>query len=225
MKAIIAFSMAATVAFAVSAAAATPQRIRGMLVSATDTMMTVRTLAGQTDTIMLTPKTGYVAATKGSLADVQAGKFIGTATKDVGGRQIALEVAVFPNAMRGTGEGHYPWDNVADTTTPAPGMASSSMTNGNVSATMPAHAVASSMTNGNVTTANGAGADRTLTVTYKGGVQTILVPPNAPIVLFGAADHSVLQPGASVMVVAGGTAAQMTAIKVIAGKDGTKLPM
>ncbi len=225
MKAIVAGAVAATIAFSVSAFAAPPQRIRGTLVSATDSTATVRTLAGQIDTIMLTPKTGYVAATKGSLSDVQAGKFIGTATKNAGGQEIALEVAVFPESMRGAGEGHYPWDTVADTTMPTPRATSSSMTNGNVSSAMPAHTTASSMTNGNVATVGAGGGAKTLTVTYNGGTQTILVPANAPIVLLAPANHSVLQAGASVMVIAGGSAAQMSAIKVIVGTGGTKLPM
>ena len=47
---------------------------------------------------------------------IEKGSFIGTATKDVGGTQVALEVVVFPPSMRGTGEGHYAWDKIPDTT-------------------------------------------------------------------------------------------------------------
>ncbi len=224
MKRLVALSLLGSLA-ASAAFAAPPARIRGTLMAVSTTTITVRTTAGAVDSISLTPKTRYVAVTKASLADVRAGRYIGTATKEVGGQQVALEVAIFPETMRGVGEGHYPWDTIPDTTMPARTSVDSSMTNGNVSMAMPAPRTASSMTNGNVQAAGGAGGDKTLTVTYSGGLQTIIVPPSAPIVLLNLANHDVLQPGAGVMVLGTDVQGKMTALAVSAGVDGVKPPM
>ncbi len=224
MKSLLVVAAAAGLLVINAAAAAPLQRVRGTIVAAEAGTLTVRTLAGPIDSIALTPGTRYVAATTARLGDVRAGKFIGTATRQIGGRQVALEVAVFAEPLRGTGEGHYPWDSVASGTATPPGTAGNSMTNGNVAAATPPR-TASAMTNGDVQAASDAAGGRTLTISYKGGTQTIVVPPGTPVVLLTPASRAVLQPGASVFILATARQGQLTARVVSAGEHGAKLPM
>jgi len=110
---------------------------------------------------------------KASLADVASGKFIGTTT--VGQREGALvaeEVHIFPENMRGTGEGHYDWDLRPD----------------------------SKMTNANVANVEAMASDRVMTVQYKGGEKKILVTPKTVVVSFAPTERSELKPGAPVFV-------------------------
>jgi hypothetical protein len=90
------------------------------------------------------------------------------------GSQKALEVHIFPEAMRGTGEGHYAWD-----------LRPQSM-----------------MTNANVEQVGAAVDGGTLTLKYKDGEQKIFVPADVPIVRYEAADRTDLKPGSPVFIVA-----------------------
>jgi hypothetical protein len=129
----------------------------------------------------LGPATRVVINRPGTLADIAAGAFIGTtAVEGADGRLRATEVHVFPEALRGTGEGHYPWGNQPATT----------MTNGSVR----------SMTNGNVTRAAGAAAGLTLDVGYAGGQTQVDVGAEVPVVVITLADEGALRPGARVLV-------------------------
>jgi hypothetical protein len=99
----------------------------------------------------------------------------------------AVEVHVFPEAMRGTGEGHRPWDL---------GGATSSMTNGTVSAVKEGATRGGAMTNGTVDGVRQGGAGETLALEYAGGRQTVLVPPGTPVVSVAPGDRAQLVPGA-----------------------------
>jgi hypothetical protein len=159
---------------------------------------------------------------------VAKGSFIGTATKGSGDFQVALEVVVFPPSMRGTGEGHYGWDALPDTTLAGGGSVASSMTNGTVEAASssgPGSNVNTTMTNGDVRAASEQGGAKRITVTYKGGKQTILVPPTAPIVAFQPADRSAVMVGAHVFIKASEDGGKATADQVAVGKDGLTPPM
>ena len=167
------------------AATGTPERVRGTITSATADAVTVDTHADKPVTVTLTGNTKYLKVEKANLNEIEKGSFIGTATKDVGGTQVALEVVTFPPSMRGAGEGHYAWDKIRDTTLSGGAQTSSSMTNGNVSAVSTSAAtVNSTMTNGDVAAARSQGGVTHLVVTYKGGQEDVLVPPTAPIVTF-----------------------------------------
>jgi ABC-type Fe3+-hydroxamate transport system substrate-binding protein len=218
-----AFIAIASTALATAAVAA-PQGVRGTIVSAAEDTLTVHTDDGQTVTVGLSPKTRYGASSASTLAAVQSGEFIGTATKDENGKQVALEVLIFPNSMRGTGEGSYPWDEISDTTTSGAPVASH-MTNGNVQSAMPAKHTASTMTNGNIQAATAQDGNKTLVVTYKGGQQTIDVPPTAPVVKVAPATYAALKPGESAFIVALPGAAGLTAAYVNVGLGGIKLAM
>jgi Domain of unknown function (DUF5666) len=150
-----------------------PVRIRGTVEALNGNMLTVKARNGQSMTVKLADNFTVMGVAKASLEDVGSGKFIGTTT--VGERQGALvaeEVHIFPENMRGTGEGHYDWDLRPN----------------------------SKMTNANVANVTSMGKDRVMTVQYKGGEQKILVPENAVIVAFQPADKSELKPGAQVFV-------------------------
>jgi hypothetical protein len=221
---ILAMLLSSSAAFA---AAAEPARIRGTISSVAPDKIVVHTTAGADLPIALANDTKYLQVVKSSLDKVEKDSYIGTATKNVGSSLIALEVVVFPAAMRGAGDGHYEWDKIPDTTLSGKGYTSSSMTNGSVTAvtTPSAATVKSAMTNGNVSSASDQDGVKKLTVTYKGGQQTILVPPTAPIVTFLPGTTSDLTKGASVFVQAMTNGDATTAALVAVGKDGVKPPM
>ncbi len=226
MKRLLGSAIAACTAFSISAMAATPERVRGTVTAVTADSVTVQT-AGKDVTVGLTPATHYLKVVKSSLTNVDKDSYIGTATKQVGGKLIALEVVIFPPAMKGTGDGHYGWDRIPDTTVSGgSGTTSSSMTNGTVSAVQSNDAMANtSMTNGMVSSSHGKAGAKQITVTYKGGDQTVLVPPTAPIVAFEPNTMSDLVKGKTVFVLASDTAGKLTANAVAIGADGVTPPM
>ena len=208
-----------------AAAAPAPERIRGTITSVSGDTLHVKTNSGATRTVTLAADSRVATLSRASMADVKPGTFIGTATKGSGDYLTALEVVIFPESMRGTGEGHYAWDRIADTTGGGHSTASA-MTNGNVSASVPASGTAnSSMTNGNVSTATGEGNAQKLTVTYKGGQQTIIVPLSAPIVLLHPADRSALASGDKVFAVVMKDGSALDAKLVAVGTGGVTPPM
>jgi hypothetical protein len=143
--------------------------------------------------------------TKVKLTAIEPNSFIGAATRtDKDGKLTALEVLVFPEAMRGTGEGFFPWDL-------EPG---SMMTNGTVK--------------GAVKSAKG----RELTVSYKDKAtgtdktNAIYVPPSTPIVTFAPATPADLKPGAKIFCIAAkGPDGKLTAARVTVGTHGVVPPM
>jgi hypothetical protein len=174
-------------------------RVRGNIATIDATSMTVTARDGQQIKLCLTPETGVAAVKALDLQAIQPGSYIGTAAKPgADGGLEAIEVVVFPEAARGTGEGQFPWDLV-------PG---SSMTNGTV--------------NGVVKVAKG----RTLDVMFKGQKASITVPPSAPVVTFGPAEPADLKPGLPVFVTARPAAdGTMTAARIVVGRDGVAPPM
>ena len=221
----IGLTLAASTMLATAAFAATPQRIRGTVTSITGDALVVQTKTGPV-TIGLTGTTRYNEVVKADLASVDKDSYIGTATKEVGGKLIALEVLVFPSAMRGAGEGHYGWDSIPDTTLAGSGAASSTMTNGTVATVQAAGGTAnSSMTNGTVATTASTGGVKQITVTYKGGEQTILVPPTAPIVTFKPGTMADVTAGKVVFIGASNDDGKITANSVNVGTPGAPPPM
>src|SRR5246500_3113733 len=205
------------------AATGTPERVRGTIASATADAVTVDTYANKPLTVALTGNTTYLKVEKSNLNKVDKGSFIGTATKDVGGTQVALEVVIFPPSMRGTGEGHYAWDKIPDTTLSGGPQTSSSMTNGNVSAVSTSvPTVNSTRTNGHVAASQSRGGVTHLVVTYKGGQQDVLVPPTTPIVTFRPGTKALLAKGSDVFIKATQSDSGLVANAVAVGIDGVK---
>jgi hypothetical protein len=229
MKRLLGLTLAASAALSVAAVAAPEHdRIRGTVSSINGNSLTVATSSGTDVPVTLDSSTKYLRVEKSSLGNIEKDSYIGTATKTVGSQLVALEVVIFPPSMKGTGDGHYPWDKLPDTTVSGGGTTASSMTNGSVAAVKTsgsAPAVNSTMTNGSVTAASSNGGAKELTVTYKGGEQTILVPPTAPIVTFKPGMMSEVTKGAPVFVNATKDGDKITANAVAVGVDGVKPPM
>jgi len=206
---ILAASLAIGGAAAAQLSSSAPERVRGDVVAVSGNTITVKTREGQTMTLKLADDARVSLAAKGDLSDVRDGTFIGTtAVPQPDGNLRAIEVHVFPDSMRGTGEGHRPWDL-------QPG---STMTNATVSA------AGSSSTMTNATVSKMAG--RKLTLKYSGGEKTVVLPPDVKVVRIEPADKSRLSPGAHLFAVASrqpdGT---LRADRVIVGKDGLVPPM
>ncbi len=150
-------------------------------------------------TIHISPKTRFALVVPATLADVKPGSFVGVAATPGEGNELkAVEVHIFPEAMRGAGEGHRPFDL-------GPG---------------------SSMTNGNITARVDATSGPKLTVTYKGGEQAIVVDPKTPIVALAPGAQTDLKPGAA--IIARGPKqddGSIDAAFVLVGKDGLVPPM
>ena len=210
-----------------SLASAAPQleRVRGTVVSANDSSVTVKEADGKMQMVELAPTTAFVNVVKSSLDNVTDGKFIGTATK--GEPPVALEVVIFPAAMKGTGEGHYDWDTIHDTTASGSGLTKSAMTNGTIKASSGnGKMTKSAMTNGTVKATPAGGGGKKIDVTYDNGQSlAITVPPSAPIVEFVQADKSVVKPGATIFTVAAKDGDKLTSKLFAVGKDGVTPPM
>lgn len=177
---------------------ATPTRIRGEIVAVDSTTLTVHRRSGDTVKVSITPDQTIAAVRNIKLADIDKGAFIGTATKAApGGKLVAMEVLVFPEAARGTGEGHYDWDLF-------PG---------------------SMMTNANVDTVMKGLNGRTLQLSYKGGTKEVEVPETTPVVTFAPATRADLIVGKKVFVVANGVPDALKAARVVVEKNGVVPPM
>jgi len=173
-----------------SAAQSGRTTVRGRLAAVSDTALTVTTRDGDVHVSLMQPVTIYTRA-PATLADVRANTFVGvTSVPDPDGTQHATEIHIFPEALRGTGEGSYPLPQAGG------GAASkSTMTNGSVTAG--GGAPSSRMTNGAATVQPGG----TITVQYKGGEQTIKVPAGVSVTMI-APSHDKLTSGANVVVMA-----------------------
>ncbi len=212
------------------------QRLRGTVISIKDDTATIRSGAGEDVQVMIGADTKFASVTPAQLADVKSGEFIGTAAKGPVDNLVALEVVIFPESMRGTGEGHYPWDKLPDTTAAggqrsaaAAPQVQSSMTNGTVTTASSKGAVpmvASSMTNGSITADAARPGGKELTVQYKGQKAQVLVPPDVPIVRVAPAERSVLATGAKVFVRATPlNDGRLKADSVVVGQQGATPPM
>lgn len=190
-----------TAAAATAGHAQTPPahvRLRATVMALDGDTLTLTSRGAQTVKATLTPQTVVTVVVPARLDDIKPGSFVGTAAvPGKNGTLVALEVHVFPEAMRGTGEGHRPFDLQPEST----------MTNGTV---------------GDVVGTSG----RTITVQYKGGQQTVTVPPDVPVVGFEPGDRAMLTPGAHVIVFGAGVATgTVTAARVLVGKNGLVPPM
>ncbi len=196
---LVAGLLALAVSGPADAQTAPPTRIRGTIATADPGKLTVKTRDGETVAIALTQPLAVLTVKKLELSAIQPKSYVGIATRTgKGGVMQAIEVLVFPEAMRGAGEGSYPWDL-------EPG---STMTNGTV--------------NGAVT----ASSDLELTVAYKDGSKTIQVAPGAPVVTFAPASVSDLKPGAPVFLAAAKAADGGFSVgRVVVGTNGVAPPM
>jgi hypothetical protein len=196
-----AIGVAAIVAISVpsSAWAAESVHVRGAIVSLDGSTLTVKSREGPDAAVALKPGFKVAGIAKASVDEIKPGDFVGIASlPTAAGGDGAVEVLVFPPAMKGTGEGSYPWDLKPKST----------------------------MTNATVTNAVKGVEGRTLKLSYKGGEKTISIPDGTPIVTFGPATAADLKPGATVFVPAQrGDDGALAAGFVAVGTNGVDPPM
>lgn len=149
-------------------------RLRGVIEKLDGRVVLAKSAKGEELKLNLTEKALVVAVVKASMADIKPGLFIGSgAMPQADGSQKALEVHIFAESMRGTGEGFRPWD----------GAPNSTMTNGTVGASV-------------------SGVDGPLmTIQYRDGEKKIVVGPDVPIVRYEVADTDAIAPGAPFTVI------------------------
>lgn len=204
-----------------SALAADPLgHLRGTIISAAPDKLTVKTSSGNVS-VTFDATTRISGVVPSSLDQIKSGTFVGIANMPGAKTSRALEVVVFPDAMKGTGLGDYPWDlEPAGTSS---GAKTSAMTNGTVKAASAGEAKSSAMTNGTVKSAS-SGQSLTLTVDYGKGEKTIVVPAGVPVVGMVPGDASKLVAGAHVFVATKKDSPQ-TAGFIAVGIDGAVPPM
>jgi len=158
-----------------------PMRVRGTVEQIDGAMMTVKSREGDTLKVKLADEVKVVALVKASLADIKPNSFVGsTAMPQPDGTWKAVEVHIFPEEMRGTGEGDRPYDYKPQST----------MTNGTV------NSLAKTTMTGTVANEEGT----TLTLDYKGGSKKIDVTPQTVIVSYTPGTREELKPGASIYI-------------------------
>jgi hypothetical protein len=191
--------LAAAASAPVAAHAADSVRVRGTIVSLEGSTLTVKSREGADVAIRLEPNWGVSSVAKASIDAIKAGDFVGIASAPTPeGKAGALEVVIFPAAMKGTGEGSYGWDLKPNST----------MTNGTVGDA--------------VKEVNG----RTVTVAYHGAEKKISIVDGTPIVTFAPAEVSDLKPGATVFVPSQRDGAgQLSSGRIVVGTHGVVPPM
>jgi hypothetical protein len=175
-------------------------RVRGTIERVEGSTLLVKARDGAELKVVLPENAMVVGIVKASLADIKPGSFVGvTGLPQPDGSQKAVEVHIFPEAMRGTGEGHRAWDLAPQST----------------------------MTNGNIQEAVTGVSGQTLTLKYKDGEKKVTVSPDTPIVTYVPGSKSELKPGTKIFIAAAKKLPDGTleAPRVNFGKDGLTPPM
>jgi hypothetical protein len=158
--------------YAVAQQPPTPSRVRGAIESVDGDVMSVKSRSGEDVKLHMTGDIKVVGITKISLVDIKVGSFVGATTvPGPDGSQNAVEVHVFPEDMRGTGEGSRPYDLRPN----------------------------SSMTNATVAESVVGNDGNTLLIRYKGGEKKVVVGTDTPVVTYVPADKSDLKAGAKII--------------------------
>jgi hypothetical protein len=205
----------AVASFAVPAGAqGQPQRFAGDIVAVGPGSLSLR-VGAETMQMRLPDDVRVTARSKADWSAVTNGGYVGTtAVPQADGTLLAKEVHVFTEAQRGTGEGHYPMSTPGDT-----------MTNATVSSISSARP-RDTMTNATVAGSTAAGSGHRMTLTYKGGEKTIVVPENVPIITSEPGDRSLLAPGTRVVAYARrGTDGTLSVERICVGRYGFASPI
>lgn len=175
-----------------------PVRLRGTVESFAAPLLIIKERSGKVINLTLPEETGVAEVIPSDITSIQPGSFVGTAALPrADGKLESLEVVVFPESARGTGEGHYPWDLKPD----------------------------SSMTNATVADLARSSNGRTLTLRYKGGEKTVIVPDGVPVVTLRLGDRSLIIPGAKVFIVADPIDDKFIVRRLLIGRNGLQPPM
>ena len=177
----------------------TPMRVRGIIENINGQNLTVTSREGQAETIALANNVVIAYLVKKNVGDIKPGDYIAsTGIKRTDGRLHAIEVRIFPESLRGAGEGQYPWDLKTD----------------------------SVMTNATVGTITQSPQGNVIKVSYKGTESEYTVDPTTPIFANATGDRSLLVPGAAVFVIAvKHDDGSLTSARFYVEKDGIKPPM
>jgi hypothetical protein len=177
-KTVLSAALAVATAFAATAALAQAPdmvRVRGTIESVDGSNLTVKARDGADLKIKLADNAAIRTVVGKTVADVKQGEFVGiTAMPQPDGTQKAVEIHIFPEAARGTGEGHRPWDLM-------PG---------------------STMTNANIDSEVAISDGKKLVLKYKDGDKTFIVPDNIKVVMFAPGTTADVKPGAKIFIVA-----------------------
>lgn len=178
---------------------AAPVRLRGKIDAIDAQSATMTTREGKVIKLAITKDTQYSYVKAMKMSDIKAGSFIGAAGKSgKDGAIEALEVVVFPEERRGTGEGHYAWDLLPE----------------------------SSMTNATVAAVAESNSGQELSLVYKDGSKKVTVPKGVPIVTILGGKATDVQAGLPVFVVAiPKESGDYTASRIVVSKDGVAPPM
>jgi hypothetical protein len=172
--ALIGFSLSVILTAAALAQPAQTRRIAGTIEKADGDAVVVRSQSGGALTVHLTEDVKVFDVSKGTMDDLKPNAFVGIgAMPQSDGSQRAMQIVVFDETQRGTGEGFRPWDRAPNST----------------------------MTNGTVDTRVGSVDGPKLVVKYKGGDQTIVVPPDAVILSYSVGNKDELKPGAKIAII------------------------
>jgi hypothetical protein len=164
--------VAASSLYAIAQQPPTPSRVRGTIEAVDGDVVAVKSRTGEDFKLRMAGDMRLVGIVKISLSEIKVGSFIGTTTvPGPDGSQNAVEVHVFPEAMRGTGEGSRPFDLRPNST----------------------------MTNATVAESVAGNDGHTLLVKYKDGEKKVVVSPDTPVVTYVPADKSELKAGAKVI--------------------------
>jgi hypothetical protein len=198
MKKLFAASLVLLCSLAMAQVTLPTQRLRGTVKSFDGSTLVLAERSGETVTLALAENFGVNEVLAIEPAAIKPGSYVGAAAVPAAdGTLRALEVLVFPEAARGSGEGHSPWDL-------QPG---------------------STMTNATVAELAASPQGRRLTLRYKDGEKTVVVPENVPIVTFKPGDKSLIVPGANVIVFAQVREGKPTALRALAGRGSFAPPM
>jgi hypothetical protein len=185
--------------FAVAQQPPAPSRVRGTIEAVDGDVLSVKSRSGEDVKLRMTDDIKLVGIIKISLSDIKLGSFIGATTvPGPDGSQNAIEVHVFPEDMRGTGEGSRPYDLRPNST----------------------------MTNATVAQSVTGNDGQTLTIKYKDGEKKIVVSPDTPVVTYAPAGKSELKPGAKVIAFVKKLPDGMFETnRISVGRDGLTPPM
>lgn len=204
---IVGAMLAIIAALPAEAAEDKPYRVRGTLEAVEGDNLTVATREGETLKLTLSDNTRVMVVRPASLDDIKQGDYVGLTSIDAGDKRVAISAHIFADDLRGTAEGHMPWDLVEESNT---------------------------MTNATVAEVAEVGDERELKLTYRQGdgeqktegSQTIYVPEDLSVVkMEKASDRSVLEAGQQAFLVVRDADGSRTALAVVVGQEGAVPPM
>ena len=207
-----------------SAGAQVPvERIVGEVVSLEGSELRLKSSDGRALNVQLASNVRFSGRSAGNAQMLVAGAYLGTtATPQADGTLRALEVHVFPESMRGTGEGHRPMDGV----TPGSTMTNATVTGVAAGAGDRSKGTTNTMTNAAVTGVASEATGLRMTLAYKGGEKIVVVPERTPITMVEEADRTLLTPGTHVIAsVARQSDGTLVAERVTVGKNGFVPPL